>query len=110
MTRTFNGVTESVWKRTDAEGNEHVTRTLPDGREIYTVNGLEQALPAPAHQQALPPQYASEVRHDSDRRSIFSSRERRLPFVPDTTPAPGADVFPENQNRRSSSNRLWWRR
>ncbi|TFK51716.1 DnaJ-domain-containing protein [Heliocybe sulcata] len=42
MTRTINGVTESVWKRTDSDGNEHVTLTYPDGRQRYTVNGVEQ--------------------------------------------------------------------
>jgi hypothetical protein len=24
------------------QGNEHVTRTFPDGREVYTINGIEQ--------------------------------------------------------------------
>ncbi|KZT27814.1 DnaJ-domain-containing protein [Neolentinus lepideus HHB14362 ss-1] len=42
MTRTINGVTESVWKRTDSDGNEHVTLTYPDGRQRYTINGVEQ--------------------------------------------------------------------
>ncbi|KAN0121292.1 hypothetical protein V8E52_003880 [Russula decolorans] len=42
MTRTVNGVTESVWKRKDASGNEYATYTYPDGRERHTVNGREQ--------------------------------------------------------------------
>ncbi|KAH9169915.1 hypothetical protein EDB89DRAFT_1982024 [Lactarius sanguifluus] len=42
MTRTINGVTESVWKRRDALGNEYATYTYPDGRERHTVNGREQ--------------------------------------------------------------------
>ncbi|KAJ7743091.1 hypothetical protein B0H16DRAFT_1322816 [Mycena metata] len=46
---THNGVTHRIEKRRDFDGNEHVTRTYPDGREIYTVNGVEQ------QQQYLPP-------------------------------------------------------
>ncbi|KIL69405.1 hypothetical protein M378DRAFT_69572 [Amanita muscaria Koide BX008] len=42
MTQTINGVTQSVHKRIDSDGNEHVTRTYPDGRKIYTINGVEQ--------------------------------------------------------------------
>jgi DnaJ family protein B protein 6 len=68
MTRTVNGVTESVWKRKDAavcpllrleiayadvhcltQGNEYATYTYPDGRERHTVNGREQP---PKHIQA----------------------------------------------------------
>jgi len=42
MTTTINGVTQSVHKRRDWDGTEHVTRTYPDGREVHTVNGVEQ--------------------------------------------------------------------
>jgi len=42
MTQTINGVTQSIHKRIDSDGNEHVTRTYPDGRKIYTINGVEQ--------------------------------------------------------------------
>ncbi|KAF5336177.1 hypothetical protein D9611_006336 [Ephemerocybe angulata] len=45
MTQSINGVTQTIQTRVDAQGNEHVTRTLPDGRETYTVNGVEQASP-----------------------------------------------------------------
>lgn len=41
-TTTINGVTETVHKRRDWDGNEHVTRTYADGREIRTINGVEQ--------------------------------------------------------------------
>lgn len=40
-TRTVNGRTETTTKRRDAQGNEHVTYTSPEG-ERYTVNGVEQ--------------------------------------------------------------------
>ncbi|KAI0305854.1 DnaJ domain-containing protein [Multifurca ochricompacta] len=51
MTRTINGVTESVWKRRDGAGNEYATYTYPDGRERHTVNGREQI---GSHQHAQP--------------------------------------------------------
>ncbi|KAJ6485859.1 hypothetical protein C8R45DRAFT_930918 [Mycena sanguinolenta] len=42
MTSTVNGVTNRIDKRRDWEGNEHVTRTYPDGSKMYTINGVEQ--------------------------------------------------------------------
>ncbi|KAJ7113692.1 hypothetical protein C8R43DRAFT_130448 [Mycena crocata] len=42
MLTSRNGVTHRIDKRRDWEGNEHVTRTYPDGRELYTINGVEQ--------------------------------------------------------------------
>ncbi|KAJ7746851.1 hypothetical protein DFH07DRAFT_748127 [Mycena maculata] len=42
MLTSRNGVTHRIHKRRDWDGNEHVTRTYPDGREIYTINGVEQ--------------------------------------------------------------------
>ncbi|KAF7977103.1 hypothetical protein HWV62_4697 [Athelia sp. TMB] len=50
VTTTINGVTESIWTRTDDNGNEHRTHTYPDGREKYTINGVEQP------QQYAPPE------------------------------------------------------
>ncbi|TFK39958.1 hypothetical protein BDQ12DRAFT_577642, partial [Crucibulum laeve] len=42
MTTSVNGVTQTIHKRRDWDGNEHVTRTYPDGRELHTINGIEQ--------------------------------------------------------------------
>ncbi|KAG9223727.1 hypothetical protein CCMSSC00406_0004932 [Pleurotus cornucopiae] len=62
MVSSVNGVTQSVHKRRDWEGNVHVTRTLPDGRETYTINGIEQPSPATQNltydrdQHSAPPQ------------------------------------------------------
>ncbi|KAF8196764.1 hypothetical protein K438DRAFT_1825514 [Mycena galopus ATCC 62051] len=42
MVSTINGVTHRIDKRRDWEGNEHVTRTYPDGTEIRSINGVEQ--------------------------------------------------------------------
>lgn len=39
---TINGVTETLHKRWDSDGNEHVTKTYGDGRKVYTINGIEQ--------------------------------------------------------------------
>ncbi|KAF8159612.1 hypothetical protein B0H34DRAFT_704170 [Crassisporium funariophilum] len=41
MTSTVNGVTQTIHKRIDTDGNEHITRTLPDGRKVRTINGIE---------------------------------------------------------------------
>ncbi|KAF7323162.1 hypothetical protein HMN09_00096600 [Mycena chlorophos] len=56
--RTVNGVTHRVDKRRDRDGNEHVHRTYPDGRELYTINGIEQQQGSPTYiqqPQAAPP-------------------------------------------------------
>lgn len=49
---SVNGVTRRIEKRRDWEGNEHVTHTYPDGREVYKINGVEQQRPAQGY---LPP-------------------------------------------------------
>ncbi|GJJ11065.1 hypothetical protein Clacol_005296 [Clathrus columnatus] len=41
-TRTINGMTETIQKKIDKQGNEHIRKIYPDGREKYTVNGVEQ--------------------------------------------------------------------
>ena len=76
VTRTINGVTESVWKRRDAtvrpftsrcgnpmltrghctQGNEYATYTYPDGRERHTVNGREQITAQKHAQKHVQPQ------------------------------------------------------
>ncbi|KAK0238851.1 hypothetical protein EDD85DRAFT_522465 [Armillaria nabsnona] len=65
VTQTINGVTHSRRKRRDWDGNEHVTISYPDGRTIYTLNGVEQPQPqaiessrgyiAPSHPGSVPP-------------------------------------------------------
>jgi len=42
MSTTVNGVTQTIHKQKDSNGNEHITRTLPDGRKVRTINGVEQ--------------------------------------------------------------------
>ncbi|KAL1684324.1 DnaJ domain-containing protein, partial [Schizophyllum commune] len=41
-TTTVNGVTTTVREKRDAQGNVHRTKVYPDGREVYTINGVEQ--------------------------------------------------------------------
>ncbi|KAL5513244.1 hypothetical protein ACEPAH_3642 [Sanghuangporus vaninii] len=55
MTRSVNGVRESVWKRTDSNGNEHVTYSYPDGRERYLINGVEQPSSSRGERSLPPP-------------------------------------------------------
>ncbi|KAJ7493421.1 hypothetical protein B0H11DRAFT_2006370 [Mycena galericulata] len=57
MLASRNGVTHRIHKRRDWDGNEHVTRTYPDGREVYTINGVEQQRVEPQHSSRgyLPP-------------------------------------------------------
>jgi len=105
VTRTVNGVTESVWKRRDATGNEYATYTYPDGRERHTVNGRDQITaqqhvqpqriqttapqPPPPIQTSVvspPPPYSALSRKrdsptsTSSRKRDSSSRERHSPI------------------------------
>ncbi|KAI0091714.1 hypothetical protein BDY19DRAFT_904326 [Irpex rosettiformis] len=70
VTRSINGRTETITKRRDAQGNEHVTYSSPEG-ERYTINGVEQptnrplvGAPAGPSQPLLqPPPPPSQVQH-----------------------------------------------
>ncbi|PPQ90768.1 hypothetical protein CVT25_010157 [Psilocybe cyanescens] len=72
MTSTVNGVTQTIRKRVDSNGNEHILRTLPDGREVRTINGLEQQ----------PAGYLPQTNPSKNRRIPDPSAHRYLP--PDT--------------------------
>lgn len=74
MTRTVNGVTESVWKRTDHEGNEYVTKRFADGTERHTINGVDQPqafMSGPSH----PPMIEDGPR-SGHRPGLFRRRDR----------------------------------
>ncbi|KAF9258928.1 DnaJ-domain-containing protein [Marasmius fiardii PR-910] len=45
MSSSTNGVTHTIKKTRDWNGNETVTRTYPDGRKVVTINGVEQRDP-----------------------------------------------------------------
>ncbi|EJD07636.1 DnaJ-domain-containing protein [Fomitiporia mediterranea MF3/22] len=91
MTRTVNGVTESVLKRTDSNGNEHVTYSYPDGQERYLINGVEQPsgsyvernLPPPPPYSG-PPAPLNTSRHSSDRGSM----RQDMKYSPTTPTSP----------------------
>ena len=51
MTRSVNGRTETIVKRRDAQGNEHVTYSSPEGKR-YTINGVDQ--PVTSRRRHLP--------------------------------------------------------
>ncbi|KAG6890966.1 hypothetical protein C0992_011725 [Termitomyces sp. T32_za158] len=57
VSTTINGVTQSSHRRRDWNGDEHVTRTYPDGRKVHEVNGVEQ----PLHEQLPPPTYSRNI-------------------------------------------------
>ncbi|KAA1468835.1 DnaJ-domain-containing protein [Dentipellis sp. KUC8613] len=87
MTRTINGVTESIWKRRDSRGNEHVTYSYPDGHERYTINGVDQAAkdepralpptaPPPTYPQSKPPRQQIQERQ--------APRVESPPFIPES--------------------------
>jgi hypothetical protein len=44
-TKIVNGVTTTEERRRDADGNEHVTTTFPDGSKRYRLNGRDAPLP-----------------------------------------------------------------
>ncbi|KAJ3519439.1 hypothetical protein NM688_g9301 [Phlebia brevispora] len=52
VTRTVNGRTETIIKKRDAQGNEHVTYLSPEG-ERHTINGIEQ--PSGSNRSIKPP-------------------------------------------------------
>ncbi|KAJ7576886.1 hypothetical protein C8J56DRAFT_799571 [Mycena floridula] len=81
MSQTINGVTHTIEKKRDWDGNEHVIRTYPDGRIVRTVNGVEQQ-----DQRYLPPASSPppEPRHHHDHvpRQITHSSSYQLPPPP----------------------------
>ncbi|KAF8202201.1 hypothetical protein BJ912DRAFT_944063 [Pholiota molesta] len=72
VSSTVNGVTQTVRKRVDSNGNEHITRTLPDGREVRTINGIEQP----------PNEYLPQIDQPKSRRVTESSGHRYIPPAP----------------------------
>jgi len=55
VTTSLNGVTQSTWTRVDLDGNEHITHTYPDGRELYRINGIEQPQNRDIEERYMPP-------------------------------------------------------
>ncbi|KIM44545.1 hypothetical protein M413DRAFT_442510 [Hebeloma cylindrosporum] len=106
MTSTVNGVTQTIRKRTDMDGNEHVTRTFPDGREIRTINGVEQP-PAGYLSYTDPPKdrriTSSGHRHHAPSHSQAVASTSRMDYGVTAPPPPYSatyrDANPDDQHR-----------
>ncbi|KAI0629253.1 hypothetical protein C8Q77DRAFT_1142941 [Trametes polyzona] len=87
MTRTINGRTEVITKKIDAQGNEHVTYSSPDG-ERYTINGVEQP---------------TNRRIESNRRSETAPPPRQPPqAIADTPAQPASYYIPQQQQQQQA--------
>ncbi|KAI0352335.1 DnaJ-domain-containing protein [Trametes cingulata] len=90
MTRTVNGRTEVITKCIDADGNEHVTYSSPDG-ERYTINGIEQ--PSHANRPIEGP-----------RRSETAPPQRQPPqAIADAPTQPASYYIPQQQQQQQQS-------
>ncbi|KAI0320864.1 hypothetical protein OF83DRAFT_1102671 [Amylostereum chailletii] len=88
-TTTVNGVTESVWRRKDANGNEYVTRKYADGRERRTINGVEEDIDLDRNLGYRPPPPPLPPHHSRHHRAESSRRKRGdLPPVVPPPPPP----------------------
>ncbi|KAF5362424.1 hypothetical protein D9756_002431 [Leucocoprinus leucothites] len=95
VSQTVNGVTQSTHTRRDSDGNEHIIRKLPDGREVYTINGVEQS----------PRGTIQQTSHDT--RQIPSVEPRRHSTLPSysqaqSTPRYQRDFHPHSQVHRTT--------
>lgn len=102
-TQTINGVSQSIRKRRDADGNEYVTRTYPDGRKIRTVNGIEQPTSRPpvAQPQAQPlPVYGQPQPSRTRHHTVPVPTSRHV--VPPPQPTMPAQHIPGPQHTESA--------
>ncbi|THH10367.1 hypothetical protein EW145_g1397 [Phellinidium pouzarii] len=103
MTQTINGVTESVWKRTDSTGNKHVTHTNSSGQERYFINGVEQ----PNERNLPPPPYPGPQIVSTPRHAIEKSRDRKDPYIHHTGSYAPVN---EDQTYAQEHKKQWWKR
>ncbi|KAE9399892.1 DnaJ-domain-containing protein [Gymnopus androsaceus JB14] len=111
MSQTVNGVTHTVKKRRDWDGNEYVTRTYPDGRKVLTINGVVSEsdqgnnIPPPPRNNYLtsgspPPPY-----------SPRNYAEPERPVIPVPNFSGSANYIDEDvSNHSKSSRKRWWGR
>ncbi|KAF5316034.1 hypothetical protein D9619_006352 [Psilocybe cf. subviscida] len=117
VTSTVNGVTQTIHKRVDSEGNEHITRTLPDGQKVRTINGIEQPSsagylpynPEPSPKNRHSPVESSGYRYKVSPTSNFDYDYATPPMPSNLTPppsyhehAPPMDNSGYRRTRRSS--------
>jgi DnaJ family protein B protein 6 len=114
MSQTINGVTQTIKKRRDWDGNEYVTRTYPDGRKVVTINGVVQSesdqghIPPPTNRNYLPPSGSPPPPYSP--RNYAESSER--PVIP-VTPNFSAANYNNDEGMPShpkSSRKRWWDR
>jgi len=132
MTSTVNGVTQTIHKRRDWDGTEHMTRTYPDGREVRTINGVEQPSSrgyitqhpeshhrphtgsvSQSHMRTAgatppsypPPPYTSQPRANGYANPPAEQEYRRHHRRHSETPP----VIPEPYNAQDSNRKRWWR-
>ncbi|KAF8489318.1 hypothetical protein JB92DRAFT_3129488 [Gautieria morchelliformis] len=90
MTQSINGVTQTIHKKRDSLGNEHVTKIYPDGRQKYTVNGVEQSQSS-GHVQDV-------------------SRGGRLPSANHDYDVAPPIIPPDPEEVHGASKKHWWGR
>ncbi|KAG6826558.1 hypothetical protein H0H92_015312 [Tricholoma furcatifolium] len=87
---TINGVTTTSHRRRDWTGNEQVTHTYADGRNVHSVNGVQQSQPqitepprqipaAEHHSSSAPPPYQG---HNHGHRSSHTRAFNSVMFSP----------------------------
>ncbi|KAJ3568534.1 hypothetical protein NP233_g5642 [Leucocoprinus birnbaumii] len=104
VSHTVNGVTQSTYTKCDSDGNEHVVRTLPDGREVHTDNGVERQPREAIEQSNHEPRQLP--RAQSRHRSTLPpsrSHSQTMPQRHDRTFNPHT---PHTQSRRSTHSHL----
>jgi len=98
MTSSVNGVTTTVHKRRDFEGNEHVTRTYADGRTVHTINGIEQASGPRGYLPQSPGVRHSSQPQRSDHRQMIQDSRNYISSVPQ----PATTQLPYNINNQGT--------
>ncbi|CAL1714784.1 unnamed protein product [Somion occarium] len=108
MTRTINGRTETIIKRRDAQGNEHITYSSPES-ERYTINGVEQPVAGQMqnHQPRRPvtnapplPQVAYNAYNQPA--SFAVPITEQVPVTPPSRSAPAPAPYPQQQQYTSN--------
>ncbi|KAI0343213.1 DnaJ-domain-containing protein [Trametopsis cervina] len=101
VTRSINGRTETITKRRDAQGNEHVTLSSPEG-ERYTINGVDQPTnrPLPSSQPPAQLDFSPYQQHTQEP----AAPHARKPSVSVHRSQPGIAVAEPDYYRGGSSS------
>jgi len=95
------------------DGNEHVTRTFPDGRQVYTVNGVEQ--PVHGYLPSSEPKGSRRIAHHEARGSSSQAHQStsqaqpitvtRSDYPPPSVPSPYLGYEQDMYNAPTSAYR-----